>query len=593
MKSKMNAIRALLCIFILQLLLSITMMNKANAQLIVTEASDLPGWDADAFIRNILLDDGVSVSNAMFNGSSSIIDCNSIGKFETGDNPTNLGMASGLIIASGGVSVAVGPNNIASAHELTTCDAYYDDDLSSIASNTTNDVAVLEFDFVPWSDTLSFKFVFGSEEYPEYVGSQYNDVFGFFLSGINPQGGMYDNQNMALIPGTNDVVSINNLNANHNGSYYIDNTSGTTIQFDGFTTPLEVRFAVVPMTTYHIKMAICDVADIKYDSGVFLEAQSFTTNLEYGMSIDNILHSNIPDDYYFCADHVMEFKTVTEWHYDEAIWYFGDGTSSIGTDATHVYENEGFYNVMNVLHNPYRDTDSIYLYKTIEIRKPHSESVATICDGESLLWNGHEYSHAGIYVDTLDSHYDCDSIVTLYLNVVGNMEIHGLTEIAVSSDVWPGIYNYCLADSANLQQCDITWSCSNPNWILLLSDNPYWCTIIATTVGSATLTAMGSCDSFCDTGFTIEINATYLDIEETDDNPISVYPNPASNQIIIRGVQLKQIMIYDCYGQIVYNSSVDMSDEVSVGTEDMDNGLYVADIVTAKGKTTKRLCVLK
>ena len=187
---RLNPHIVLLCI-LLQLLLSITGVNKANAQLIVTDASQLPQWNADSLVRNILLDEGVSIFNARFNGSASVIDCNSIGKFETGDYPTNLGMESGLIIASGGASVAIGPNDVPNANILHSCDSYYDDDLSNIASNTIYDVSVLEFDFVPWSDTLSFKFVFGSEEYPEYVGSQYNDVFGFFLSGINPQGGYY------------------------------------------------------------------------------------------------------------------------------------------------------------------------------------------------------------------------------------------------------------------------------------------------------------------------------------------------------------------------------------------------------------------
>lgn len=79
------------------------------------------------------------------------------------------------------------------------------------------------------------------------------------MEGLNPAGGYYDHQNMALIPGTTEIVSINTVNLNHNSEYYIDNTGGTTIQFDGFTTVIEVSFNVVPMSNYHIKMAICDV----------------------------------------------------------------------------------------------------------------------------------------------------------------------------------------------------------------------------------------------------------------------------------------------------------------------------------------------
>ena len=265
----------------ISLLLSMVGMGKLHAQLIVTEAVDLNNWNADSLVRNILLDDGVTVSNARFNGSSGVINCNNIGIFDTGSTPTNIGMRSGLILASGGVSVAVGPNNLEEARVVTSCGNYYDSDLASIASGSTNDVAVLEFDFVPWDETVSFSFVFGSEEYMEYVGMDYNDVFGFFVDGANPAGGNYNHQNMALIPGTTEAVSINNVNLNHNSDYYINNTGGATIQFDGFTTLLEVSFNVVPMSNYHIKMAIGDVGDELVDSGVFLEAHSFSTNFTY------------------------------------------------------------------------------------------------------------------------------------------------------------------------------------------------------------------------------------------------------------------------------------------------------------------------
>ena len=150
---------------LISLFLSMAFAGKLHAQLIVTEASELEGWTADSLVRNILLDNGVTISNAKFNGSERIIDCNLIGKFETGSTPTNIGMESGLILASGGVSVAVGPNDNDEMMVPTTCGAYYDSDLASIASGPTFDVAVLEFDFIPWDNTLTFSFVFGSEKY--------------------------------------------------------------------------------------------------------------------------------------------------------------------------------------------------------------------------------------------------------------------------------------------------------------------------------------------------------------------------------------------------------------------------------------------
>ena len=401
--------------FLITLFLSIICAGKLHAQLIVTEASDLDGWTADSLIRNILLDNGVTISNAKFNGSAGIIGCNLIGKFETGSTPTNIGMESGLILATGGASVAVGPNDSDEIMVPSTCETYYDDDLASIASGPTVDVAVLEFDFIPWDNTLTFSFVFGSEEYMEWVGSDYNDVFGFFVEGINPMGGYYDHQNMALIPGTTEVVSIDNVNLNHNSEYYINNTGGATIQFDGFTTLIEVSFNVVPMSNYHIKMAICDVGDEFADSGVFLKAHSFSTNFSYTMTIDGWDYTEIPEGHYFCTNQTIEFNTETNWHYDDVTWYFGDGTSARGEQATHAYTTDGFYTVTNVLHNPHRDMDSLYLSKVIEVRTPTSEEYVTSCD--SYDWHGTTYTESGIYTHVVQRPGTCDSLIVLHLDI--------------------------------------------------------------------------------------------------------------------------------------------------------------------------------
>ena len=407
---KRNNLSLLILIF-----LSMAFAGNLHAQLIVTEASALEGWNADSLVRNILLDNGVTISNARFNGSSRVIECNNIGTFGTGANPTNIQMESGLIIASGGISVAVGPNYDEGSSVPTQCSDYYDSDLASIASGDPNDVAVLEFDFVPWDDIVSFSFVFGSEEYMEFVGTDYNDVFGFFVEGINPAGGYYDHQNMALIPGTIEVVSINNVNLNYNSDYYVDNTEGSSIQFDGFTTLIEVSFYVVPMSNYHIKMAICDVGDPMYDSGVFLEAHSFSTNLSYSMTIGDWIYTEIPENHYFCSDQGIEFSTVTNWNYDDVTWYFGDGTSAQGEQVTHTYSADGFYTVTNVLHNPHRDTDSIFLTKEIEVRTLISEEYVTACD--SYVWHGDTYTESGTYTHVVQMPGACDSLLVLNLEI--------------------------------------------------------------------------------------------------------------------------------------------------------------------------------
>lgn len=232
-------------------------------------------------VQNVLLGGGISVSNVTFTGGAEMR-----GTFE---GNSNLGIDTGLVLATGDIAVAIGPNSFTSHSDGGGVAG--DSQLDALIGSTTNDAAVLEFDFVPSSDTIRFFYVFGSEEYPEYVCSDFNDVFAFFLSGPNPLGGNYVNENLAKIPGTNIPVAINSINPGVAGSsgtpggctslayssLYNDNTGGTTIQYDGFTDVLEASANVIACSTYHIKIAIADVTDGSYDSGVFLKAKSFSS----------------------------------------------------------------------------------------------------------------------------------------------------------------------------------------------------------------------------------------------------------------------------------------------------------------------------
>ena len=154
----------------------------------------------------------------------------------------------------------------------------------------------LEFDFETCSDTVQFNYVFASEEYPEYVNENVNDLFAFFISGPGIPGGT---QNIAVLPNGGGVVSIDNIHPSGvnvsgnsyppvNPQYYVNNTNGSTIQYDGFTKKLTAIAAVECNTIYHLKMAIADVGDGVWDSGIFLEANSFIgsspVNIDYTIS---------------------------------------------------------------------------------------------------------------------------------------------------------------------------------------------------------------------------------------------------------------------------------------------------------------------
>ena len=142
---------------------------------------------------------------------------------------SNIGISEGVLLTTGWVGFAVGPNTKDDISFAAL--AAGDPDLQQLVNALTFDAAVLQFDFVPYQDSVTFEYVFGSDEYTEYVGSPYNDVFAFFISGP----GIAGKQNIALIPGTSTPVSINNVNHIFNTQYYVNNYGGMTVEYDGFT----------------------------------------------------------------------------------------------------------------------------------------------------------------------------------------------------------------------------------------------------------------------------------------------------------------------------------------------------------------------
>ena len=246
---------------------------SAYPQLSVVEGAAM-NMTPEQLIENYLIGEGVTISNATFNGSSAIITSNQIGTFATaGAASLQLGLSGGILMTSGKASIAIGPNNNGGAGANTGGGG--DPDLNIISGTSTFDKAVLEFDFIPEFDSIQFQYVFGSEEFFEYC-NQFNDAFGFFLSGPGINGTFSNNAiNIALMPGSSSMyVTINNICANTLSRW--DNTGGIYYQYDALTHVFTATAVVQPCSTYHIKLAIADAIDHVYDSGVFLEENSFS-----------------------------------------------------------------------------------------------------------------------------------------------------------------------------------------------------------------------------------------------------------------------------------------------------------------------------
>jgi len=184
-----------------------------------------------------------------------------------------IGIASGVVLSTGLVNAVPTPNripdstysNLASTDNGSPGDA----DLNLLVSPyLTADASVLSFDIIPTSSVLEFSYVFSSEEYNYYVGDNYNDVFAFYVNGVN----------VALLP-DGETVSIHNVNGGKNSQYFILNeTPGTTLfknfAINGLTVVLTAHAVVTPGVANHIKLAVADTFDALVDSDVFIAAHS-------------------------------------------------------------------------------------------------------------------------------------------------------------------------------------------------------------------------------------------------------------------------------------------------------------------------------
>ena len=237
-------------------------------------------------IENLQITKGIKNQYGIFTG----------GVAPTGSDPI-LGIDAGLFMSTGNLGSILGPNSN-QKYTFNTTIKYADPDLTQLAATAIYDPSIIEFDIIPEGDRVNFLLVFGSDEYPEYVCSKFNDVFGLFISGP----GLTGTLNAAFLPDTKQAIAVNNVNAGVAGSlkdgtscqlansaYFVDNGNGsgkTGTQLDGFTTPLTASLGgLQAKQRYHIKLALADTGDQAYDSSAFFKWLTSTSSSEIDLEL--------------------------------------------------------------------------------------------------------------------------------------------------------------------------------------------------------------------------------------------------------------------------------------------------------------------
>ena len=261
------------------------------------------------------------------------------GTFKASDNSL-LGLEKGLLLTSGFATNAIGPNT--SGSTTGSNGGAGDADLNYLStkqgnSSLSNDACVVEFDVFAATDELAFEYIFGSEEYPEFVGSSFNDIFAFLISGPGVVGdpNINNQKNIAILPDNTTFVQVNSVNNQQNWQYYRNNLGGKTIQYDGLTSDnkgikksLTARQKVIPCNTYHLKLAVADRGDFSYDSGVFisdLKSGAAKFDVVYNSGIDYMIEKCTGED-------ILKIKLSNVLDYTVSYNVVIGGTATLGVD---------------------------------------------------------------------------------------------------------------------------------------------------------------------------------------------------------------------------------------------------------------------
>ena len=325
-------------------------------------------------LANLLLD-GSCVTPTNITSS----EAQSIGEFN--GNGSTFPLTEGIIIRTGIAEHTEGPYT--GLNPSSQVNSNSDPDLQAISNSTgqtdpVTDTAFLQFDFVPISSDFSFNFVFASNEYGEWQCG-FSDVFAFLLtdnSGVTT--------NLAIVPGSTDPITVSTIRDNtYNGGctsenpslfsvYNVDNPASSTLNMRGHTTVLTASSTLIPGDTYTIRLAIADYKNSTFDSAVFIDTGSFTTEIDLG------------DDTTICTGNSIDLTTGLDEAEFTHSWTL-DGNPIIGETGNNIIATEaGTYGVIAIKNGTACQIPGTITITDISIGTPNN---LTVCNDGSATYN--------------------------------------------------------------------------------------------------------------------------------------------------------------------------------------------------------------
>ncbi len=323
-----------LSIFFILLICSSWVMNAQYIQVDDT-------FTAQQLVQNVLVNNSpcAGVSNFSVSGGNFGTGQNSYGYFNSGGS--GFPFADGIVLSTSKAFSTQGPN--AAILSETAAGWIGDPDLNQALSiSNTSNATILEFDFTPLTSAFSFDYMFASEEYHGTAPCTYSDGFAFLLK-IAGSSDPY--QNLALVPNTTVPVKVTTvhpdilgscpaINETYFGSY---NGVNSPINFNGQTVVMKAKSAVIPGTTYHIKLVIADETNPQYDSAIFLGGNSFNVGADLGEN--KLIATNNP----ICAGETYDLNGTIPGS-NTYLWFRNGITTGI-TTPIYTVTDSGVYKV--------------------------------------------------------------------------------------------------------------------------------------------------------------------------------------------------------------------------------------------------------